>query len=730
MPLYPHLRLLQIWGSNTNVGKTLLSSILARSFRHHLKRTRYLKPISTGPDSESDTIHLSHSCETKCLFQLPDAVSPHLALQRVGSTSPDILSALRNEIQRYAAQGEGVVIIETAGGVLSPSVDGTPQGDFYRPLRLPALLVGDYRLGGIGTTISAYESLVLRGYEVQGVGMVEEGGYANYEFLKRYLADRGVGCFAIEPPPEGDGRRDGTDLLGYYDRMARREGVRGFVDGFLSAHEERVKQLKSLPKRAERTIWHPFMQHSERSENTIVAIDAAYGDYFQTFVTGEGEGDLLRLKFDGSASWWTQGLGHGNVKLALTAAHAAGRYGHVMFAGAAHEAAVSLAERLLARMGNKRLKKVFFTDNGSTGMEVAVKMALRYSTVHKGMDKSVAILGLKNSYHGDTLGTMACSEPSIYNEKVEWYTPRGVWVDFPKVKLVRGVWMVEDPEGEKETFNSLQEIFDFDARPKAREAYESCCTSLFLSLETQNVGALILEPIILGAGGMHFADPLFQHVLASFARSADVPIIYDEVFTGLYRLGRFSSGSWLGVDADVVVNAKLLTGGLLPLCTTSASDAIFEAFLSSEKSDALLHGHSYTAHPVGCEVAIKSLDELQRVSSSTQGRTNETSTGNLPPTSDEVVSSMWSTQFITTLSMADRVEYTFSLGSVCVICLHGSGGYASTAAAGLRDYLFTQGIHSRVLGNVLYLMAAPTTTPTVINQIEDTVAKAFATGWN
>ena len=227
-------------------------------------------------------------------------------------------------------------------------------------------------------------------------------------------------------------------------------------------------------------------------------------------------------------------------------------------------------------------------------------------------------------------------------------------------------------------------------------------------------------------------------------------MIFDEVFTGLYRLGRHTAASFLGVDADIAVNAKLLTGGLVPLCTTTASQAIFDAFSSSEKTDALLHGHSYTAHAVGCQVAVDSLRRME--SSMAQG----SGSGSGPGTAHwevyqknwgdegEGVWSMWSPELVRDLSGIDSVEGIFALGTVLSMALkdtQGGGtfhsvhppslfykmiilyadypGYNSNAARGLQQKLAASHVHSRVLGNVLYVMASLTSTPASVQRMEE-----------
>jgi dethiobiotin synthetase/adenosylmethionine--8-amino-7-oxononanoate aminotransferase len=707
-------------------------------------------------------------------------------------TDNEVLEGVHRELKSYANGEDGVSIVETAGGVLSPSPSGSSQADLYRPLRLPTLLVGDHKLGGIGTTISAWESLRLRGYDVDHIALFAEGRYDNHTYLKQYFRDRGVSAFSIAPPPERllSAEEDAKAMLDYYQSSSETAEVQDFIARFFAEHDQRIESIRSLPGQAEKVIWHPFMQHTERSKDTITAWDSAYGDFFQSFTTkrdassktsSDSETSLVQPAFDGSASWWTQGLGHGNPQLALTAAHAAGRYGHVMFGGAIHEPALQLAQTLVARPENPRLSKVFYSDNGSTGMEVAVKMGLRASVNrylgnrsadHRKVD--IRILGLKNSYHGDTIGTMDCSEPSIYNEKVEWYKGRGIWLDFPTIKMRQGRWLVEPFESgsksaaanvplETKHFDSIDDIFDFGNRRQDHEAYTAYIRdTLSESVEKHGVsfGALIIEPMLLGAGGMMFADPLYQRCLVEVAREfhhdrswleqnagqdsaktggsnwTGMPVIFDEVFTGLYRLGRFSAASFLGVHPDIVVNAKLLTGGLLPLCTTTTSEAIFGAFLSNDKTDALLHGHSYTAHPIGCSVANESLKTLTKLDTDGTWDVYKNDWKPQAPTaaaSGEHIWSMWSSSFLVSASHKSSVDNVFAIGSVLAMSLKdpNGSGYASTAATGLRDKLLAGNgqdeavIHSRVLGNVLYLMAALNTPEKTLHEIQDIVLEAL-----
>lgn len=321
-------------------------------------------------------------------------------------------------------QGNGWLFLETAGGVHSPTPSGTTQADVYMPLRLPSILIGDSRLGGISQTISAFESLQIRGYDVKSVLLFKDNKYGNLEYLSDFFKDRHneVRVAGVSSPPTRkiDQLEDVDVMNWYYDRLVNSEDVENVLRHLDQEHERRITLLENMASRAHGTIWWPFTQQSRLSPGDITVIDSAHGDHFQTLklpksrdhstqsTSPTSESDtVLQPSFDGSASWWTQGLGHANPRLTLAAAYAAGRYGHVMFAEAIHQPALDLAETLLKGIRNPKLSRVFFSDNGSTGTEVAVKMALRAARLRYYQEgrgeptpKPLEIIGLKGGYHG------------------------------------------------------------------------------------------------------------------------------------------------------------------------------------------------------------------------------------------------------------------------------------------------------------------------------------------
>jgi dethiobiotin synthetase/adenosylmethionine--8-amino-7-oxononanoate aminotransferase len=580
--------------------------------------------------------------------------------------------------------------------------------DSYRSLFLPAILVGDSRLGGISSTISAYESLLLRGYIVDVIVMFRNEYYRNSDYLASYFAERGVRVMAVDPPPPPlpDHGENFSSTDSYYDRITSQApkgdivGVLNHLDG---CHASRINELDTMPRRTLDAIWWPFVQHGLVSkEEEVMVIDSAHSDFFSVYNNKDSGSSnikqsqsLLEPTFDGSASWWTQALGHAHPTLALAAARAAGRYGHVMFAQATHLPALKLAERLLHNgPGKGWASRVFFSDDGSTGMEIALKMALRAFSVRNGercgasTSKNLGIVGLKGSYHGDTIGAMDACEEGVYT--CEWHNAKGFWFDPPTVSIRKGKVVISLPPSiaaEEVSHdidasqNSLAWAYNIPQRLETPLAtvYREYIQHTLQALRDKGglrLAALVLEPLVMGSGGMIFVDPLFQRIMIDVVRGVDpspsqwsgLPVIFDEVFVGLYRMGMQSTAPLLGVDPDISVHAKILTGGVVPLAVTLASDSIFQAFLGERKSDAFLHGHSYTAHAVGCEIANETLDILAKLVDSDSWKLSQSEWAKQwPESTPSTVWSFWNPTFVYLLSNVAIVEEAMTLGTVLAI---------------------------------------------------------------
>ncbi|RXK39933.1 dethiobiotin synthase [Tremella mesenterica] len=821
MPLlFPNLRISQVFGANTDVGKTLLTTALLRATAAQYtnetetssasgpsrKRVFYLKPVSTGPDEESDVNFVERYAApyqdvvtTKNLYQYREPMSPHLAAQLAPELPfPSSNDELVDGVERYARTSQqrlggkrGAMFIETAGGVHSPSLHPPhTQSTFLRALRLPSVLIASPHLGGISTTVSSYESLIIRGYTISAVLCLHHSYYRNHSFLRQYFQDRGIRFFTVRPPPKKHGTvlEDTVRLNQWYADVEQlsSEGESGGVirDAALwleEDHDARIQELEGMPERTLKTIWWPFTQHDlVNKREDVMVVDSAFQDNFDAYYAKapvKSNDSMLNSYMDGSASWFTQSHGHAAEPLTIAAASAAGRYGHVLFPSGTNKPALDLAEKLVSTVGAGWAERVFYSDNGSTAVEVALKMALRASARRYGwtgeLGGDVGIIGLRGGYHGDTIGAMDAAEASSYNTAVDWYKGRGHWFSPPTVQYIRGVPTIRstspdswDPlpsslapasstsDSWEIAFSDLQDVYNVSDRLTSPLAtyYRNHIRSTLerLAGEGRRFGALILEPICLGAGGMAFVDPLFQACLVEVVRAkyssesvsskdrpssewCGLPVIYDEVFSGLNRFGYLAASSVLSHPPDISTYAKILTGGLLPLAATLASKSIFEAFLSSSKRDALLHGHSYTAHPVGCAVALRAIEMTEGMEWKTEkelwGVGGKDNVGRW---------SFWDKGFVMSLSGVKGVKGVMAMGTVLGIELDvADGGYTSHAALDFltdlrKEIVFSPKgefssfqIHSRPLGNVVYLMTSLYTSPSVMRAMEEVLGKKF-----
>jgi bifunctional dethiobiotin synthetase / adenosylmethionine---8-amino-7-oxononanoate aminotransferase len=291
------------------------------------------------------------------------------------------------------------------------------------------------------------------------------------------------------------------------------------------------------------------------------------------------------------------------------------------------------------------------------------------------------------------------------------YSGRGFWFEPPVVVFKNGQFSIRLPSDIKSPLekpfylNSSQDVFSLerDTKDPLRAIYRSYIDqALQTELDKGRIfGALMIEPVLLGAGGMQWVDPLFQRELIRAVREegpistqtgGPLPVIYDEIFVGMHRIGPASTASLLHVNPDISCFAKMLTGGLVPLAVTLASEEVFNEFQGDSKAEALLHGHSYTAHPVGCQVALKTLDLFDGI----RGLDN----GSLV---------FWNQELVKEISFLPRVENVVALGTVCAVHLKdSSSSYTSTSCSSKVAQRLNErhSLFVRPIGNVVYFMVS------------------------
>ncbi len=331
--------------------------------------------------------------------------------------------------------------------------------------------------------------------------------------------------------------------------------------------------MSALVARDRTCVWHPFTQMKTAPDPLpIVRGDGAY------LVTEDG-----RRLLDGISSWWVNVHGHCNPRVGQAVADQAARLEHVMFAGCTHPPAVELAERLTAMLPEP-LTRVFFSDNGSTAVEVALKMAYQYWT-NRGEAQRRTFLALEHAYHGDTIGAMSTSHESLFTAS---YAPLLFQVE--RVRVPRDYLSSVSPSRDgtgTEPLDSIRSVLERSA---------------------PDLAAVIVEPMLQAAGGMLVWKPAFLRAIRELCDEFGLLLIADEVMTGFGRTGTMFACEHGPITPDLVCLSKGLTCGYLPLSVTIASEAVYEAFLSDDRRKTFFHGHSFTANPLGCAAALAGLD--------------------------------------------------------------------------------------------------------------------------
>jgi adenosylmethionine---8-amino-7-oxononanoate aminotransferase len=311
-------------------------------------------------------------------------------------------------------------------------------------------------------------------------------------------------------------------------------------------------------------VWHPFTQHAVQPEATLIS--KAEGAWLEA-------ADGRRI-LDAISSWWVVTHGHRHPHIVQAIRNQGDRLDQIIFAGFTHQPAEKLARRLIA-ITPPELAYVFFSDSGSTAVEVALKMALGFWR-NRG-EKRTRILALEGAYHGDTIGGMSVGERGVFNAP---YDPL--------------------------LFDVERLPFPFAGREQATlDALNAACGN-------QQIAALIVEPLILGAGGMLIYPPWVLSEMKRICQTHGVLLIADEVMTGWGRTGTLFACEQAGVTPDIACYSKGLTGGSLPLAVTLCCADIFDAHYSADRSRTFFHSSSYTANPIACAAAVANLEVWER----------------------------------------------------------------------------------------------------------------------
>ncbi|MBK0379111.1 adenosylmethionine--8-amino-7-oxononanoate transaminase [Mucilaginibacter segetis] len=417
----------------------------------------------------------------------------------------------------------------------------------------------------------------------------------------------------------------------------------------------------NLTERDLATVWHPYTQMKTAAPPIPI-------------IKGEGTclfGEDGKRYIDAVSSWWVNIHGHSHPYIAKKVAEQLNVLEHAIFAGFTHPGAVELAERLLKILPDNQ-KKAFYSDNGSTAVEVAVKMCLQYwSNQGQGRTK---ILAFKNAYHGDTFGAMSVSGRSAFTA----------------------------------AFDSL--LFEVEFIDLPNESNISSLKSHITSLNKE-LACFIFEPLVQGSAGMIMYEPEFLQEIMSHCHNEKVLLIADEVFTGFGRTGKSFACNHVQQQPDIMCFSKGLTGGTMAFGLTTCTQDIYDAFLSDDKLKTLFHGHSYTANPVACAASLASLDLF------------------LEPSTQQNIDRICAmhSAFSTKIKGNKSVKSTRQTGTI--LAIEWETGDNTSYFSGLRDklyqYFLKAGIILRPLGNIIYILPPYCITDTELNYIYSTIEQAF-----
>jgi len=416
-----------------------------------------------------------------------------------------------------------------------------------------------------------------------------------------------------------------------------------------------------LVERDLKVIWHPYTQMKTALPSVPIV---------------RGEGACLydengKRYIDAVSSWWVNIHGHAHPYIAQKVAEQLNKLEHVIFAGFTHEPAVELAERLLAILPSNQ-QKAFYSDNGSTAVEVAIKMCLQYWH-NQGINKT-KILAFNNAYHGDTFGAMAVSGRSAFTAAFDNLLFEVEFIDTPNESNI--------------------------------ESLKSHISHLKSSLS-----CFIFEPLVQGASGMLMYEAQYLDELLAHCRKEGVLLIDDEVFTGFGRTGKPFACNHLSVQPDIMCFSKGLTGGTMAFGLTTCTQQIFDAFLSDDRLKTLFHGHSYTANPVACSAGLASLDLF--LDPSTQQNI------------DRIIASH--KQFALKIKDHPKIRITRQTGTI--LAMEWETGTNTSYFSSLRDrlyqYFLEAGIILRPLGNIIYILPPYCITDEQLNYIYAKIESAL-----
>jgi len=417
----------------------------------------------------------------------------------------------------------------------------------------------------------------------------------------------------------------------------------------------------SLSNRDKKHIWHPLTQH--KTSKSAIAIVKAKG----ATLWDENGNEYI----DGIASWYTCMYGHCHPYITSRVAEQMLLMDQVVFSGFTHEPAIELSEKLIAILPDNQ-QKLFFSDNGSTSVEIAIKMSLQY--YFNNGEKKNALLAFEDGFHGDTFGAMSVSDLSVYN---------GPFEDF-FLNVIR----IPTPNG-KNNAELLKQIE--------------------ILISENDVASFIYEPLVQGAAAMKMHNAEGLNDILKLCKQHNILTIADEVMTGFGKTGSNFASDYIETKPDFICLSKALTAGMLPMAITSCTQEIYDAFYSDTIEKGFFHGHTYTANPLACRVASAGIDLLQ--------------TKEIQNNIKQIIAAH--KQFDITIKDHPKVVATRQIGVIYAIDLNVKMERYGDLRNKLFDFFMKEGVFLRPLGNTIYILPPYVISKEELERIYSVIKKSF-----
>jgi len=565
-----------ITGTDTGVGKTVATCVLGLLLKERGLSVGVMKPVQCGGEDArilKETLGSPDHTDDINPYFAKESVAPNLAFRRQKTEVqiPRVLAAYEKIRQQH-----DMTLVEGAGGLLVPITDDYLMVDLVRDLDLELVIVARMGLGTINHTLLTVELARMRGIKIRGVlfcegGIKEKGapeqtnpqtisnlGHVHTLGIIPHLKELSAGSLTLDIVKKNQVRLDIRPLIG--DSGSDKGRLLSFWD--------------------KKYVWHPFTQMQDWQAEEPLLIERAKGSYL---VDTAG-----RKYLDGVSSLWVNVHGHGHPRIDAAVHAQVGKMSHSTMLGLSNVPAVELAKSLL-ELAPRGLQKVFYSDNGSTSVEVAIKMAYQYWQ-NTGKPEKTLLAHLANSYHGDTLGSVSVGGIDMFHQAYRNLVFQTLQFEFPN--FYRAPEGKTYPEYTDECLAKMEETF----KTRAHE-----------------IAALVVEPMVQGAAGMIVWPDGILRRIRNLCDRYEVFLIADEVATGFGRTGKMFACEHEGVSPDILCLSKGITAGYMPLAATLTTRRIYEGFLADYKAQkTFFHGHTYTGNPLACSAALASLDVFER----------------------------------------------------------------------------------------------------------------------